>query len=194
MVDYLVASGFIAERVSQIDGLRSAHSAAARSRCGARGRRLCTRRPGRARCRRKARRAKYNLEKKSSELRTCFIYKGGAYPAWLSAKDKSIFCGNFGKGRRANPMPEASRRRECTPKRKAITTAKSRQGQTNYDSHEQGVTVEWPIGISRHRAGAGRAAIESQRCRRSRSGCSKDHDSRRRSISGRSNSEARISA
>ena len=82
------------------------------------------------------------LEKKSSELRTCFIYKGGPYPSWLAAKDKTIFCGNFGKGG-AKPNADAKPAGEqCTPKRKAASHAATpAKDATNYDSHEQGMTA-----------------------------------------------------
>jgi hypothetical protein len=94
MVDYLMTSGFISERVSRStpygpaiptpgkgDAARAVDAFAHASQAG-----LDVK---------KSKGGGYNLEKKSSELRTCFAYKGGAFPEWLKAKDTSIFCGHF---------------------------------------------------------------------------------------------------
>ena len=94
MLDYLVTSGFISERVSRStpygpaiptpekdDAARAVDAYAHAAQAG-----LDVK---------KSKTGGYNLEKKSSELRTCFAYKGGTFPEWLKAKDTSIFCGHF---------------------------------------------------------------------------------------------------
>jgi hypothetical protein len=144
MVDYLVASGFIAERVSRTsafgpelpkpraaDAARAVDAYAHAAQAGLDFK--------------KGKGGRFTLERKSTELRTCFIYKGGAYPAWLAAKDKSIFCGNFGKrepgGKSDGDAKPAGE--QCTPKKKPATRASvpTKDG-ANYDSREQGVTSD----------------------------------------------------
>ena len=140
MVDYLVASGFIAERINRTsafgpeipkpraaDAARAVDAYAHAAQAG-----LDVK---------KDKGGRLTLEKKSSELRTCFTYKGGPYPSWLAAKDKSIFCGNFGKSA-AKPNADAKPAGDqCTPKRKAVSHAATpAKDATNYDSHEQGMT------------------------------------------------------
>ena len=137
MVDYLVASGFIAERVNRssafgpeiptpraTDAARAVDAYAHAAQAG-----LDIK---------KGKGGRFVLEKKSSELRTCFIYKGGPYPAWLAAKDKSIFCGNFSQ-HQASAKAEGP---QCKPKKNpAGRAAGSAEGTAKYGSDEQGVTA-----------------------------------------------------
>ncbi len=104
MADYLIASGFSAERVNRATnfGPSIAHTTtdasagdAARvvdayAHAAQAGLDVKSESSGGE--------TKYVLQKKSSEIRACFAYKGGPFPDWLKAKDKSIFCGLFGKG------------------------------------------------------------------------------------------------
>jgi len=139
MVDYLIASGFIAERVSRTteygpaipapttdDAARAVDAYAHAAQAG-----LDVKKDKKT--------GQYSLEKKSSELRTCFMYKGGPYPPWLAAKDKSIFCGNF---KLANTGAGASGP-ECSPKmsRGERADATTGAGGVNYNSDNQGITA-----------------------------------------------------
>jgi len=116
MIDYLVASGFVAERVSKstsygppvpvpraADAARAVDAYAHAAQAGLDFKK--DRKTG-----------KYTLEKKSSELRTCFAYKGGAYPDWLKAKDTSIFCGNSAQKKPGALGGEKEPAPACVPK------------------------------------------------------------------------------
>ncbi len=137
MVDYLVASGFIAERVSrssafgpEIPKLRATDAARAVDAYAHAAQAGLDMKKGKG--------GRYVLEKKSSELRTCFTYKGGPYPDWLAAKDKSIFCGNFSQ----HPASAKSEGPQCKPKKNlASRTTGSAESAAKYDTDEQGVTA-----------------------------------------------------
>lgn len=137
MVDYLVASGFIAERVSRTtefgpaipapkasDAARAVDAYAHAAQAG-----LDVKKDRKT--------GKYNLEKKSSELRTCFMYKGGPYPDWLAAKDKSIFCGNF-KLAKAGAKEAGP---ECIAKTSGAKRATTGASAADYNTDNQGVTA-----------------------------------------------------
>ncbi|HTQ83757.1 MAG TPA: hypothetical protein VMI47_10865 [Pseudolabrys sp.] len=120
MVDYLMVSGFIAERINKTtaygpaipppraaDSARAVDAFAHAAQAG-----LDVK---------KDRTGKVTLEKKSSELRTCFLYKGGDYPAWLAARDKTIFCGHFSPAARAGEEKPAGL--ACRPRAKIASHA-----------------------------------------------------------------------
>ena len=110
MVDYLVASGFVAERVSKSTPYgpplplpRAADAASAvdaYAHAAEAGLDVKSEKSGKT--------TKYVLQKKASELRSCFMYKGGDYPSWLAAKDVSIFCGNSNVKVRGAKSPSAA--------------------------------------------------------------------------------------
>jgi hypothetical protein len=128
VIDYLVVSGFVAERISKSssygpaiplprasDAARAVDAYAHAAQAG-------------LDFKRDKRTGKYNLEKKSSELRTCFAYKGGAYPEWLRAKDTSIFCGNAAQKKAGAAGDEKASGPACVPRhlRRTSRATKSR--------------------------------------------------------------------
>lgn len=136
MVDYLVASGFIAERISRTtpygpaiplprasDAARAVDAYAHAAQAG-------------LDFKKDKKTGKYNLEKKSSELRTCFSYKGGVYPPWLAAHDKSIFCGNFQQ--KSAQAGQGAAGPECTPGKKL---AANKSESTGGSGVEPGITA-----------------------------------------------------
>lgn len=123
MVDYLITSGFVAERINRstpygpalplpraADAARAVDAYAHAAQAG-------------LDVKRDAKTGRYTLEKKSNELRTCFAYKGGALPEWLKASDPSIFCGLFADkagGAKGGEKPGGP---ECVPHNKRVAAA-----------------------------------------------------------------------
>jgi hypothetical protein len=126
MVDYLVASGYVAERVSKstpygpplplprtADAARAVDAYAHAAQAGLD-----------VKAEKSGKTTKYVLQKKASELRSCFIYKGGDYPSWLKAKDVSIFCGNSNvkvPGAKSPSEGGEASGGSCTPRKKNAT-------------------------------------------------------------------------
>jgi hypothetical protein len=139
LIDYLIASGFVAERVSksksfgsaiplprQADAARSVDAYAHAAQAG-------------LEVSKDKKTGKFNLEKKSSELRTCFAYKGGAYPEWLKAKDTSIFCGHSAEKEANAKGGDTTAGPTCIPKqlRKLSRVAKPAPTAAPYgDTHQ----------------------------------------------------------
>ncbi len=56
----------------------------------------------------------FRLEKKTSEMRTCFAYHGGGFPDWFGSNvNKSIFCGNFERPKETGGKQDGAK---CAPK------------------------------------------------------------------------------
>jgi hypothetical protein len=158
MVDYLVASGFVAERVSKSTPYgpplplpRAADAASAvdaYAHAAEAGLDVKSEKSGKT--------TKYVLQKKASELRSCFMYKGGDYPSWLAAKDVSIFCGNSNvkvRGTKSASAADESSGGACTPRKKTasgkVTPERSDeagQGTTEHGQSEfRGIALASPV-------------------------------------------------
>jgi hypothetical protein len=141
LADYLIGSGLWTERISKSTPFGAplpAVSAKAKAGDVARTLDAYTKAAQAGLALKREKSGQYQLEKKSSEIRSCFVYRGGQYPDWLLAKDKSIFCGQFEASQAGKGGANASGPQMCKPK----SAAKVTKNTSNYqiDPQRQGIT------------------------------------------------------
>jgi len=134
LADYLISSGLSAERISKATSYGPALHPASKASAGdlAKTMEAYAKAAEAGLSLTKEKNGQYSVEKKSSELRSCFTYYGGPFPDWLHAKDKSIFCGQFKAKGGGGAGSDAGGPQQCEAKNR---------GPVNYTSTDQGVTA-----------------------------------------------------
>jgi len=133
LADYLISSGLWAERISKATSYGPALHPASKASAGdlAKTVEAYAKAAEAGLSLSKSKNGQYTVEKKSSEIRSCFMYYGGPFPDWLRAKDKSIFCGQFKPGG-SGAAADAGGPQQCEAKNRGLV---------NYTSADQGVTA-----------------------------------------------------